>query len=51
MSLISPNLVQDMISLYNQEWMDDDHKKTIRGILLSAVDNMKDYVEELEKHR
>jgi len=51
MSFASPNLVQDMLALYKLEWVDDEHKKVIRGILLAAIDNMKDYVEELEKHR
>lgn len=48
---IGDNLVGDMLSLLHEDWVPDEKKDIIKLILLSAVDNMYDFVQELEKHK
>jgi hypothetical protein len=46
---VGENLVSDMLALLKQDWISDERKVIIKGIINSAIDNMKDYVEEMEK--
>ncbi len=48
---LGENLVTDMLNLLKADWLDEEHKDVCKNILISAIDNMKDYVEEMEAHK
>ena len=51
MNSTGETFVTDMLALLKEDWIPDDKKLVMQDMLISAIDNMKDYVDELERHK